>query len=44
MTVKTANFFFHGLFPDHIEANEGTGKQVCKITISFAFISGLMAS
>ncbi len=37
MAVKTANFFFHGLFPDHIVANEGLGKQVCKILFDVDF-------
>jgi hypothetical protein len=39
--VSTANFIFHGLFPDHIEANEGTsensGKQICKILFDVDF-------
>jgi len=35
--VPTANFFFHGLFPDHIEANEGTGKQISKVLFDVDF-------
>ncbi len=35
--MTTANFFFHGLFPDHIEANEGSGKQVCKVLFDVDF-------
>ena len=35
--MATANFFFHGLFPDHIEANEGTGKQICKVLFDVDF-------
>jgi len=35
--VPTAKFFFHGLFPDHIEANEGTGKQICKVLFDVDF-------
>lgn len=35
--MSTANFFFHGLFPDHIEANDGLGKPVCKILFDVDF-------
>jgi len=35
--VSTANFFFHGLFPDHLEANEGTGRQICKVLFDVDF-------
>jgi hypothetical protein len=35
--LSTANFFFHGLFPDHIEANECVGKQVSKILFDVDF-------
>ncbi len=35
--MATASFFFHGLFPDQIEANEGTGKQICKILFDVDF-------
>jgi len=32
-----ANFFFHGLFPDQIEANEGAGRQICKVLFDVDF-------
>lgn len=35
--MAKANFFFHGLFPDQIEANEGLGKQICKILFDVNF-------
>lgn len=35
--MSTANFFFHGLFPDQMEANEGTGKQICKVLFDVDF-------
>lgn len=35
--MSKANFFFHGLFPDQIEANEGTGKQISKILFDVTF-------
>ncbi len=35
--MSSANFFFHGLFPDHIEANEGGGQQVCKVLFDVDF-------
>ena len=35
--MAKANFFFHGLFPDHIEANEGSGRQVCKVLFDVTF-------
>ena len=35
--MSTANFFFHGLFPDHIEANEGTGKVTSKVLFDVDF-------
>ena len=37
MMMKTAIFFFHGLFPDHIEADEGAGKQISKILFDVSF-------
>ena len=35
--MATANFFFHGLFPDQIEADEGTGKQISKVLFDVDF-------
>ena len=35
--MSKANFFFHGLFPDQIEADEGLGKQICKILFDVDF-------
>lgn len=35
--VGKATFFFHGLFPDHIEPDEGTGRQVCKVLFDVQF-------
>jgi len=29
--VTEATFIFHGLFPDHIEADEGLDEQFCKV-------------
>ena len=39
--MTTANFFFHGLFPDYIEPNEGTGKQICKVLFDVEFAGKL---
>ena len=36
-TVSSANFFFHGLFPDHIETNEGKRQKVCKVLFDVDF-------
>ena len=36
-SVAKANFFFHGLFPDHIESNEGVARQVCKVLFDVDF-------
>ena len=35
--MATANFFFHGLFPDYIEANEGSGRQISKVLFDVTF-------
>ncbi len=35
--MAKANFFFHGLFPDHIESNKGQAKQVCKVLFDVDF-------
>ena len=35
--VSTANFFFHGLFPDHIETKEGSEKQISKVLFDVNF-------
>ena len=35
--MSTANFFFHGLFPDYIEANERDGRQICKVLFDVDF-------
>ncbi len=35
--MSTANFFFHGLFPDCIEADEDTGRQICKVLFDVDF-------
>lgn len=35
--MTNANFFFHGLFPDQIEADEGTGRQICKVLFDVDF-------
>ncbi len=35
--MTKATFFFHGLFPDHIEANEGLDKQICKVLFDVEF-------
>ena len=35
--MGTANFFFHGLFPDHIETNEGMDRQICKVLFDVEF-------
>lgn len=35
--MAKANFFFHGLFPDHIEANEGQGREICKVLFDVEF-------
>lgn len=35
--MSTANFFFHGLFPDQIEANEGAGRQISKVLFDVDF-------
>lgn len=45
--MSNAKFFFHGLFPDYIDANEGSGRVICKILFdvefSGAFHSHLLA-
>lgn len=35
--MSKANFFFHGMFPDHIESNEGLGRQICKVLFDVDF-------
>ncbi len=35
--MTKATFFFHGLFPDHIEANGGLDKQICKVLFDVEF-------
>ncbi len=45
--MAKANFFFHGLFPDHVEPDKNQGTQVCKVLfdVDFAgkFYSHLLA-
>ena len=35
--MSAAIFFFHGLFPDHIETNEGAGRKICKVLFDVNF-------
>ena len=35
--MSKADFFFHGLFPDYIEPDEGQGKQICKVLFDVTF-------
>lgn len=35
--MGTANFFFHGLFPDYIEVNEGAGREIVKVLFDVEF-------
>ena len=35
--MTKAKFLFHGLFPDHIEANGGLGRQICKVLFDVDF-------
>lgn len=35
--MTKANFFFHGLFPDYIEPNEGSDRQICKVLFDVDF-------
>ncbi len=35
--MTEANFFFHGLFPDHVETKEGQPKQISKVLFDVDF-------
>ncbi len=35
--MAKANFFFHGVFPDHVEADKNQGRQICKILFDVDF-------
>ena len=35
--MSKADFFFHGLFPDYIEPDEGQGMQICKVLFDVTF-------
>ena len=35
--MAVAKFFFHGLFPDHIEKNNGNSSEICKVLFDVEF-------
>ncbi len=35
--MSSANFFFHGLFPDYLETSGGTPRQISKVLFDVTF-------